>query len=250
MTTILNDGPDSFGRDLVELFDSFQAERVRLLSTVRELQLGAQLLATLEGQRLARKSGDDDPRVAALGTRAATILDRVGALDVEIEVASIRVPSVSGAETLIHGRVTDDQRVAAGGATAVLVDEKRQPIEGVDPVEIDDAGYYAFVVKPDVVEKIGADRKLSIQVERDNVHIQPAAANLFTIVPGTVSVNDVALSVGELDRLKLRPSFVVPRTVKRAVATGGRAAAGAKGRRSATGAKAGPVVKKRARRSK
>ena len=243
MITILNDGPDSFGRDLVQVFESFQAERVRLLGTVREMQLGAQLLATFEGQRLARKSGDGDPRVAALGTRAATILERVGALDVEIEVASIRVPSVSGAETLIHGRVTDEQRIAAGGATAVLVDERRQPVEGVEPVEIDDAGYYAFVVKPDVVEKIGTDHKLSVQVERDDVHILPATASPFTIGPGTVAVNDVALSVSEMDRLKLRPSFVVPRNVqvRRSDATRGR---------SATGAKASPVTKKRPRRSK
>lgn len=250
MISILNDGPDSFSRDLVQLFESFQADRVRLLSIVREMQLGAQLLATLEGQRLARKSGDDDPRVAALGTRAATILERVGALDVEIEVASIRVPGVSGAETLIHGRVTDEQRIAAGGANAVLVDEKHQPVEGVEPVEIDDAGYYAFVVKPDVVTKIGTDRKLSIQVEREGVRIVPATANVFTIGAGTVAVNDVALSVGEMDRLKLRPSFVVPRAVKGAGAARGRAAMGMKKTRAAVGAARGRAPKKKPRPQK
>ena len=209
------------------------------------------MMATLEGQRLARKSGGDDPRVAALGTRAATILERVGALDVEIEVAAIRVPSVSGAETLIHGRVTDEQRIAAaGGATAVLVDDKRQPVEGVDPVEVDDAGYYAFVVKPDVVTKMGADRKLSIQVEREGVRIVPATGNVFTIGAGTVAVNDVALSIGEMDRLRLRPSFTVPRTAKVAAAARGRAATSMKKGRAAAGAKRGPVSKKRPRRSK
>ena len=215
MTPIVNEGPDSFSGDLAALFEAFQEERTRLLAAVRELQLGSQLLGAFEAQRLVYKFGDEEPRALVLQARGATILERVEALDVELEVATIRVPVVTGTETLVHGRVTDDARVSARGATAILVDDRRRPIDAVSPVEIDEAGYYAFVLSQEVVEKLGPDRKVSVEVERDDVRIAPARSAHFAIEAAAVKVNDVALSADELLRLKLRPAFVVRKQAAR-----------------------------------
>jgi len=238
MTLIVNDGPESFSRDLATLFEALQEERGRLLGSVRELQLASQLLGAIEAQRLVRKVGDDEPRAAGLEARGATILERVEALDVELEVATIRVPVVAGGETLVHGRVTDDMRMAARGATAVLVDAQRRPVDGVSPVEIDEAGYYAFVLSPEVVAKIIPKGKVSVQVERDDVRLAPSNTAHLAIEAGTVVVNDVALDADELKKLKLRPTFIGRRAAKHA---GKRAGAAAKKR-------AAPAAKKGARR--
>lgn len=207
MATILSLGRKTIKTDLEEVFDALQDERANLLGTTRELQLGAQLLGAIEAQRLVRKVGADDPRVLALAARNTTILERVGAIDVERELAMVRTPPVAKTETLVHGRITDERMLAAGRMSVALVDERGQAVAGVGPVETDDAGYYAFVLKPEQVQAIGAGRKLTVLVRRDDVTIAPAATQPFTLASGAVAVNEFKLNGAELDKLKLRPVF-------------------------------------------
>lgn len=212
MATILNQGTTSVEGDLEGVFDALQDERVNVLATVRQLQLGAQLLGAMEAQRLARKSGPEDPRVVAFAAKSAAMLARVEAIDVELELAKVRVPPVGKTETLVHGRITDEEMKAAGRMEVALVDEGGRPVPGVPAVETDDAGYYAFVLSSEQVEAIGARRKVTVAVKRDDATIAPAAAQAFSVAPGTVAVNEFRLNPSELDQLRLRARFPVPET--------------------------------------
>ena len=199
---IVNRGEASFKADLLEVFEGVQADRTAMLAQVRELQLAAQLLLDAEAQRIAAFAPDDD-RVAALTASGRTILDRVGMLDQEVEVATVRVPMVKKTEALLHGRITDDGNRAVGPVTVTLTDEKGTPVPGVAPVEVDSAGYYALVVPAEVAASVGADRKLSLVVSNGAERV-PAGVAPLTLGAGTVKLQDVQLPAAALDTLKLR----------------------------------------------
>lgn len=199
---IVNRGEASFKADLLELVEGIQADRTAMLAEVRALQLAAQLLIDAEAKRIAAFAPDDD-RVAALTASGRTILDRVGMLDQEVEVATVRVPMVKKTEALLHGRITDDANRAAGPVTVTLADENGTPVPGVPPVEVDSAGYYALVVPAAVAAEVGADRKLSLVLSHGAERV-PAGVAPLTLGAGTVKLQDVQLAGAALDTLKLR----------------------------------------------
>jgi hypothetical protein len=205
---ILNNGIESAKHDTQELFEANQAERSRLLASVRDLQLATRLLVQAEAQRLAARS-PGDARINRLAATERTLRDRVAVLGSELEVAAIRVPPVSKTDTLVHGRITDDAQRAPGRVTALLVRADGSALEGVRPVEVDDAGYYAFVIEPAAAAKLTEQDKLSVVVQRGDMHVAPAAASNFTLKAGTVAVKDVALVDAELRRLQLRADIGV-----------------------------------------
>ena len=200
---ILNIGIESAKHDTQELFEAGQAERSRLLTQVRDLQLATRLLVQAEARRLALRS-PDDARISRLMTTERTLRDRAAVLGSELEVAAIRVPPVSKTDTLVHGRITDDAQRAPGRLTAMLVRADGSALEGVKPVEVDDAGYYAFVIDPATAASLGGQDRLSVTLQRGDKHVAPTAASNFTLKAGTVAVKDVALGDAELRRLSLR----------------------------------------------
>jgi hypothetical protein len=205
---ILNNGFESAKHDTQELFEANQAERSRLLGSVRDLQLATRLLVQAEAQRLAVRS-PGDARIGRLVATERTLRDRVAVLGTELEVAAIRVPPVSKTDTLVHGRITDDAQRAPGRVTAMLVRADGSTLEGVRPVEVDEAGYYAFVIDPVAAAKLTEQDKLSVVVQRGDMHVAPTAASNFTLKAGTVAVKDVALGDAELRRLQLRADIGV-----------------------------------------
>jgi hypothetical protein len=206
---VLNQGNDSFKNDLGEMYEVLQQQRSVLLDAISELQTDARLLTTLEAQRLEQQRGADDPRVAALRARADTMLERANVLTVEREIAGLRAPPAVKTGAVVQGRITDAQRRAAGRVSVRLVNEHGEPVAGVDPVEVDDAGFYAFVLKPETVSAIG-DAKLTVALRDGEKDLVPAAAKPFTVAPGASAPQDVTLSNSELDRLRLRVPDLTP----------------------------------------
>ncbi len=200
---LLNTGVDSAKHDIQELVEGLQAERSEALAGLRKLQLATRLLAQAEALRLARRN-PADPRLAPLAVLDKTTRERVAVLDVEIEVASIRVPPVRKTETLLHGRVTDDARRAVARLSLVLVGEDGRPVAGVAPVESDAAGYYAFLISPEAAATIGSTARLSVAVQHGDTEVRPKDAAGFTLASGGVAVKDLALDEDALERLKLR----------------------------------------------
>jgi len=203
---ILNTGIDSAKHDTQEIAEALQAERSSMLAQVRGLQLAARLLIQAEGQRLVLKN-PADLRVAALAAIDRTVRERITVLDTEQEVAAIRVPPVTKTDALVHGRITDDTQRAAGRVTVALVRADGSTVAGVKPVELDDAGYYAFVIDPETAATIPPNERLSVAIQRGDASVVPSAGANFTLASGTVAVKDVALNDTELHKLQLRSDF-------------------------------------------
>lgn len=204
MALILNTGQNSYKSDLAGLFETLQEQRSELLSMVRDVQLAARLLAVAEARRLSELAGDD-PRVAHYLNSSDTILRRAAALEIESEIANIRVPPITKSETLLQGRITDESARATAHVAVTLVDEKGAPVVGVASVETDDSGYYAFILQPAQVDAIGAGRKLTLQVGSASGKLVPVAAQAFTLASGEVKVSETRLQPSELEKLRLRP---------------------------------------------
>lgn len=206
MALILNTGQSSYKSDLEGLFETLQEQRSELLSMVRDVQLAARLLAVAEARRLSEAS-DDDPRVTRYLNSSDAILRRAAALEIETEIANIRVPPITKSETLLQGRITDESARATAHVAVTLVDEQGVPVAGVSPVETDDSGYYAFILQPAQVDTIGAGRRLTLQVGSASGKLVPTAAQAFTLASGEVKVSETRLQPGELEKLRLRPLF-------------------------------------------
>ncbi len=211
MAFISNTGPAAFKTDLEGIFESLQQQRSALLSEAREIQLAARLLAVEEARRLGAIVGRDDSRVERYTQANAAILRRVAALEVETQIADIRVPPVTKTETLLHGRVTDAADRATARVQVTLVDESGAAVAGIASVQTDASGYYAFILQPEQIEAIGANRSLTLQVGNDSDKLVPAAAKPFVLTAGQVTISEIRLQAGELDRLKLRTAFSVKR---------------------------------------
>ena len=205
---ILNNGIDTAKHDTQEIFEGLQAERSKVITQVRDLQLAARLLMQAEARRLMARD-PADARVAALQAIERTTRERVLVLDTEQEVAAIRVPPVAKTDTLVHGRITDDADRAAGRVTVTLVRADGSAVPGVKAVAVDDAGYYAFVIDPATSAALGANEKLSVAVQRGEATVVPGGSAGFTLASGSVAVKDVALNDAELQKLQLRAKATV-----------------------------------------
>ena len=202
-----NLSPSAFPDDLEGVFELLQEQRSSALVHAADVLKAARLLALEEARRLGQKAGPVDPRVTRYGNSAQAMQRRIAALDVEAEIASIRVPTVTGTETLLHGRVTDDAARAVAHVQVVLLDDAGKPLAGVTPVETDDAGYYKFILQSEQLGAAGSKRKLSLQVGNGSASLVPAQAQPFTLGSGRVAVSEVRLAGGELEKLRLRQIF-------------------------------------------
>ncbi len=198
-----NLSPSAFPDDLEGVFEVLQEQRSSALVQATDVLKAARLLALEEARRLAQKDGAQDPRVARYSDSAQAMQRRIAALDVEAEIASIRVPAVTSTETLLHGRVTDDAARAVAHVQVVLLDDAGKPLAGVTPVDTDDAGYYKFILQSEQISAAGSKRKLSLQVGNGSASLVPAQQPI-TLASGRVAVSEVRLASTELEKLRLR----------------------------------------------
>jgi len=207
MAFISNTGPAAFKTDLEGVYEALQQQRSALLKEARELQLAARLLVVAEARRLGASAGRDDPRVERYAQANAQILRRLAALEVESQIADIRVPPVTKTDTLLQGRVTDAADKATAQVQVTLVDESGAAVAGIDPIQTDASGYYAFILQPEQVQALAANR-LMLQVGNDSGKLVPTAAKPFVLTAGQVTISEIRLQAGELDQLKLRTTSV------------------------------------------
>ncbi len=234
MAYILNSGKSSYKSDLDGIFETLQQQRSTLLSMAADIQLAARLLALEEARRLAQQDGAADARIAQYIDSAGTALRRIAALEVETQIAEIRVPPVTKTETLLQGRISDEASSAVAHVQVTLIDASGAPLSMLEPVETDDSGYFAVILTPAQVAAIGATRQLAIQVANGNGKLLPANATQFVLSAGRVAVADIHLLTPELEKLKLRPvvraSGGAPRAAAKAPPASAEAAAPAKSR--------------------
>ena len=204
MAFISNTGQAVFKTDLEAIFETLQQQRSDLLAMASEVQLAARLLAVEEARRLDASSGGDDVRVGRYLQANEVMLRRVAALDVEAQIAAIRVPPVTKTETLLQGRITDTAGKAAAQLQVTLIDAAGAPVAGIAAAQTDASGYYAFILQPEQVQALGANRQLMLQIGNDSGKLVPAALKPFALAAGQISMIETRLQASELAQLKLR----------------------------------------------
>ncbi len=202
MASIVNSGQTSAKNDLAELFDTLQQQRTTLIDQVRTLELVARPLFQLEAERLKAKVGPDDPRVQALAQRADNQLELIAALQVESDIAAVRVPSVERDDTLIDGRLIDANQRAVADTQVQLVDEKGQAVAGAT-VTTDASGYYSIVLTPEASTAL-KDKQLFVAIGTGAAAKVPAAAQPISVVPGGRVLQQIGLNAGELSNVRAK----------------------------------------------
>jgi hypothetical protein len=200
-------GQSAFESELAGIFETLQEQRSALVDALRVAQLNARLLVLEEVRRMKAARGPLDARVTRYENGSRAILRRVAALEVEAQIARIRVPPVARTGALLQGRVTDEASRGIAHVTVTLIGEDGSPVANVASVETDDSGYYAFVLQAAQLEAIGPDRRLTLQVGSGGAKlIVPAAAAPLTLTPGQATAADLRLLASELDALHSRQS--------------------------------------------
>lgn len=219
MANSSNTGRPAFESELAGIVEALQEERSAVALGARDMQLGMRLLVLEEARRLKAERDPDDARVTRYENSSRVMLRRAAALEVEAQIAGIRVPPVARTDTLLQGRVTDEAYGGVAQLTVTLVDEKGKPVAAVPPVKTGDSGYFAFVLNPAQTEAIGPGRTLTLQVGGSSGKLLvPAAAVPFTVTPGEMVAAELRLRTSELDALGLRPAFPAARAAARAAA--------------------------------
>jgi hypothetical protein len=209
--------------ELADLFDTLQQQRSAVIDQVQAFTLAARPLFQLEAQRLTAKAGADDPRVQIFAQRADNQLEMYQALQVEGQIAAVRVPSVNRDDALIDGRLVDANQRAVANTQVQLVDEKGIAVSGA-AVTTDASGYYAIVLTPQAAAAL-KDTKLFVAVGTGAEAKVPAAAQPISVVPGGRVLQQVGLNAGELVNVRARFDFG---SVLRTAAPAGASAAPAK----------------------
>ncbi len=138
---IQNDIIKDFEENLTILTD----ERLKVLDDFREMQIVNRVFLQYEEKRIEKKFGKDHERINGLRDKLKHNLDVIKDLEIESELARIKVPIVSDDDTLIHGRITDKNLRGIGGLFVYMTSEKGENIRELGRAETDNYGYYSLV---------------------------------------------------------------------------------------------------------
>ncbi len=162
---------DDSVNQLKQNLNDITAKRSTILSNFKDMQVFQRVLLQNEERRLTRKLGEEHPRVKALQTRLDQNLEIVGDLEVELEIANIKVPEVEENDVLIHGRVIDENLRGINGLTVFVQDEKGKKIRTVGSSETNASGYYGLKLDQAALKKVSKreDVFLAIRAGKDKV---------------------------------------------------------------------------------
>ena len=132
---------------LLSSFDALDQQRANGLSEIQILHTVRNAAAVREKQRLIRKYGADDPRVAKVEARIAFNERLATNLDAEIERTSVTPPEYDLDTWMVQGRVVDATGTAQPGLTLSLAQADGTWLGALGHTCSDTKGYYALRYK-------------------------------------------------------------------------------------------------------
>jgi hypothetical protein len=141
-------------KDLQEELKAIKDNRLKGIENFRAIQKGLQPLLENEKRRLIKKYGTDHPRTRKIEAKLKHNINTVHHLDVEIQIAKIKVPKVDEKDLLINGRVTDEKLLGISNFMVYLTDSQKRKITSIKGTKTDTSGYYAFVINPKTAKTI------------------------------------------------------------------------------------------------
>ena len=100
------------GSDVAKAVEDLLQLRAVATDLTRNLATIQSALLQHEAERLELKLGKEHSRVSLLKERVRVSLGMIRELDVEEEIAGIRVPEVGETGALVHGRVVAEKKTA------------------------------------------------------------------------------------------------------------------------------------------
>ena len=145
-------------RSIEDVFETVDDERVGGLERVKTIQDTKNESLARERRRLARKYGEDHPRVQKIDSRLAYNQSLLKDLAVETDRSKVEVPAIDANTWMVHGRVLDKIRAGIAGLTVSLFDEKGKWIREMGYSCTDERGYFAITYSVKGDEKPGAQQ--------------------------------------------------------------------------------------------
>lgn len=197
-----SEGWDKRKQDLKDAIDT-NDDHVDALNDLKAIQIMVLTMYQREAARLSRVRGESDPRVKGLHESVERSLDLVESLDIEAEIAAIRVPETPEGGALVHGRVaeiTTNRGIA--GLTVFGEDEKGVALRTFGSADTDASGYFNIPVDDEALKALQAkDIYLTIRVsggvihrERKPVQLEPDAQRIVNIDIAKNSLNQTLKS--------------------------------------------------------
>ncbi|MGL5058430.1 MAG: carboxypeptidase-like regulatory domain-containing protein, partial [Microcoleus sp.] len=138
---------------ILKAFTDAGSENINALQQVRDVQVVMGSLLQHEAKRLEKKLGKDNPRSQQIQSTIKRNQAIAKDLEVELEIAKIRVPEVDQKDSLIHGRVVDENRRGWSGLVVFLADVRGNIIRALGKAETQDSGYYALIINAATLKK-------------------------------------------------------------------------------------------------
>jgi hypothetical protein len=192
-------GEENLLQSLEQVVRQFQGQNLAALNSLKDFQIARLALLQHEKDRLSQRLGADHPRVQQLETQLSQNLGIVEGLEAELEASSIQPPDVSADETLVHGRMVDENQRGYVGLVVTLVDEKGQTLAKAPQARTDAVGYYFLRLAPAAVERISAAGKVFVAVQTLRGEIIHKSEQPVQLEKGARIVAGATLSAGDLE---------------------------------------------------
>ncbi|MGI8521629.1 MAG: helix-hairpin-helix domain-containing protein [Actinomycetota bacterium] len=138
---------------LEDVLTGLRDGRLETLDGLLERQTMGRILLQNEAVRMDRKLGEDHPRSRYLRVALEQNAEGIRDLGVELETSTILPPEVEEKQTLLHGRVVDEDGRGVPNLLVSLTDESGRILHSLGRSETDTSGYYALVIDPDALQK-------------------------------------------------------------------------------------------------
>jgi hypothetical protein len=158
-------GEEDLLQSLEQVVRQFQEQNLAALNGLKDFQIARLALLQHEKDRLSQRLGADHPRVQHLQSQLSQNLEIVKGLEAELEASSVQPPDVSADETLVHGRMVDENQRGYAGLVVTLVDEKAQTLAEAPQARTDAVGYYSLRLAPAAIERLSAAGKVFVAVQ-------------------------------------------------------------------------------------
>jgi len=156
-----------------DTFDQLNVAHLDALNELKNIQLFSRFVFENEAQRLAKKHGDNNPKVQRINNTFTLNENLLQNLEVELEIAKIKVPEIPEGGALAHGRVVDRSNRGIAGLTVHLENENGKTLRFMGRSETDASGYYAFPIDPDALAELSKAAAegafLTVTTRRDRV---------------------------------------------------------------------------------
>ncbi len=150
--------------EVLKAFTQAGAANINALQQVRDVQVVMGSLLQHEAKRLEKKLGRENGRVQQVQASVKQNQAITTNLEVELEIAKIRVPEINPEDSLIHGRIVDENRRGFSGLVVSLADAQGNIIHALGKAQTQDSGYYALPIKAEMLNELAESIRKGIFV--------------------------------------------------------------------------------------